>query len=234
MSAYFIYGNEYKKKLDELYDEIKFNKIIDLIETDNDGKLIFSSNSVIPGVFEYPSYINLSGKNVLKMPDGTYIYNDPLNPTPWFTYSYKSSYPTAYAPIVKTYDNKIIFLPHYSYSGLNQKLEIASRYYNKLNDWIEEDFPNVLKYLTINEKDEVELIKSLDDKDNNNNEDVIKRKIQYIKTFILDEETICDLIDDFIDEKHIPLFNFYDFTYKFKDYIEDYLVDKFKRKINNQ
>ena len=233
-SAFFIYDSDYKKKLDELYDEIRFNKVVDLLTTNSDGNLIISSNTVIPGVFEYPNYINLNGKTVLKMPNGTYIYNDPLDPVPVMSYSIKTSYPTDYAPIVKTYDNKLIFLPHYSYSGLNQKIKIASDYYDRLNDWIKEDFPNVLKYLTINDKDEVVLIKSLDDKDNNDDNNVINRKIRYIKTFILDQENICDLIDDFIDEKHIPLFRFYEFTYKFKEYVEEYLIDKFKRKINNQ
>jgi len=234
MSAYVVINSDYQKKLNELYDELKINYTLDMLENDGNNNLIISSNSIVPGVFEYPNYVNLSGKTVLKMPNGTYIYKDPLDPIPWITYNYKSSYPTNYPAIVKTYDNKIIFLPHYSINGINQKLKIASHYYDKLNDWIEDDFPNVLKYLTINKNDEVELIKSLNDKGEVGNADEIKRKIKYIKTFILDEETICDIIDDFIDEKHIPLFRIYDFTYKFKEYIEEYLIDKFKRKINNQ
>ena len=231
MSAYVIIDKNYQKKLNELYDDLKIKYALDILD-DKDDKIILSTNPVIPGVFDYPNYINLNGKTVLKMPDGTYIYNDPLDPIPW--YSYKYSYPIGDTSIVKTYDNKLIFLPHYTYNGLNQKIKIASEYYDKLNNWIEEDFPNVLKYLTVNKNDEVELIKSLDNKDDNNNKDIIKRKIRYIKTFILDEENICDLIDDFIDEKHIPLYRFYEFTYKFKEYVEEFLIDKFKRKINNQ
>jgi len=231
MSAFVVIDKNYQKKLNELYNELKINYVVDMLD-DTGDKLIYSTNPIIPGVFDYPNYINLNGKTVLKMPNGTYIYNDPLDPAPFL--SYKSSYPTEYPSIVKTYDNKIIFLPHYSYNNLNQKIKLASHFYDKLNDWIEEDFPNVLKYLTINNNDEVELIKSLDNKDDNTDRDVIKRKIKYIKTFILDEENICDLIDDFIDEKHIPLFRIYEFTYKFKEFIEDYLIDKLKRKINNQ
>ena len=231
MSAYVIIDKNYQKKLNDLYDDLKIKYTLDILD-DKDDKIILSTNPVIPGVFDYPNYINLNGKTVLKMPDGTYIYNDPLDPIPW--YSYKSSYPIGDTSIVKTYDNKLIFLPHYTYNGLNQKIKIASEYYDKLNNWIEEDFPNVLKYLTVNKNDEVELIKSLDNKDDNNDKDIIKRKIRYIKTFILDEENICDLIDDFIDEKHIPLYRFYEFTYKFKEYVEEFLIDKFKRKINNQ
>ena len=56
-----------------------------------------------------------------------------------------------------------------------------------------------LKYFKINKNDEFELIKSLDDKGEISNADEIKKKIRYIKTFILNEENICDLIDDFID-----------------------------------
>ena len=232
MSAYVIINSDYQKKLNELYDELKFNYALDMIENTGDN-LIISSNPVIPGVFSYPNYINLSGKTVLKMPNGTYIYKDPLDPTPWFSYSYKSYYPTDYPAIVKTYNDKLIFLPHYTTSGLNQKLRIASHFYDKLNDWIEDDFPNVLKYLKVNDNDEIELIKSLDDKSDIGNSDIIHRKIRYIKTFLLDEEVLCDIIDDFIDEKHIPLYRFYDFSNTFKEYVEEYLIDKLKRKINN-
>lgn len=228
--AYVIINKDYQKELDELYDELKLKYTLDLLE-DKGDKLIISTNPVIPGVFEYPSYINLSGKTILRMPDGTYIYKDPLDPIPWGFYD--SSYRIGNTSIVKTYDNKLIFLPHYSYNSLNQKIKMAGHFYDKLNDWIEDDFPNVLKYFRINDKDEVELIKNLNDKDENNNSDVIKRKIRYIKTFLLDEEHLCDIIDDFIDEKHIPLYRFNDYLSKFKDYVEEYLIDKIKRKINN-
>ena len=236
-SAYVIIDKEYQKKLKELYDELLLNQSLDFLEH-SDDKIIFSSNPVIPGVFEYPSYINLSNKTILKMPDGTYIYNDPLDPNPnikypIYSYSYKSEEPTIYPSIVKTYNNKLILIPRYSYNSLNQKIKLASNYYNKLNTWLEEDFPNVLKYFKINKNDEVELIKSLDDKDDNNDPDVIKRKIKFIKASIIDEETICDIIDDFIDEKHIPLYRLYEFTYKFKEYLEEFLIDKIKRKISN-
>lgn len=233
--SFVIIDKDYQKKLNDLYDELKYQKFIDIFE-EKDDKLIISTGPVVPGVFTYPSYINLNDKTIVKTPNGTYIYKDILDPAPYLSYPYVYNYKSSlsnYPAIVKTNDNKIIFLPHYTTSSLNQKIRLADHFYDKLNDWIEDDFPNVLKYLKINDNDEVELISSLDDKQEIGDSNTIRRKIRYIKTFIIDEENLCDLIDDFIDEKHIPLFRIYDFNSKFKDYVEEYLIDKLKRKINN-
>ena len=106
--------------------------------------------------------------------------------------------------------------------------------YKTLDKWIYTEFPSVLKYLIV-EKDNIRLVKSESERDNNkvssNSTSELEAKSDYIGENILTEEAMREVLIRIMRELGIK---WYDLPYRedlVMDVVEKYIEKKLKKKL---
>lgn len=105
-------------------------------------------------------------------------------------------------------------------------------YYKTLDKWLRSDFISILNYLKY-ENGKVDLISKLENYSptNNDSEDVISKKIDFIENNILDEDNIRRILKEFVKETNINWYDLTQHTYTIKSVIKSYLKEKLVKMI---
>ena len=121
---------------------------------------------------------------------------------------------------------------------LHEKITRHFLYYKLIGDWLYDELSDVLGYLKVDKNGDVKLIKSLNDYDENaidsDSDDVVEKKIEFIKKKVMRKEDMTYLLENFVKETGI---NWYDLPHKenkVMKQIKRYLNKKFQKMIKKR
>lgn len=216
----------YDDKMQKLNQSINFYNLMDVI--DNASKRLFYEQSLD---YSDPDALILSRKYKKQSPAGVFEY--PL------IFDRKKMEDENYSAIVGTpssipahYNKDVIVVSDPCFSP-NLKHNVSKYYYKKIiNKWLKEDteYNKLLNYLTIkNGKVEIK-----EDGVTSKDPEIINKKIDYIKTYLLDKADIQDMLSKLINKRGYDWCLLYKNKRASKSIVKKYLLKKLNKYFKEQ